>query len=133
VAQADSVDPNDQPTHGSDGNGYARLDGYLALIAGFFRNAFTVLKHALDDHTDDIADVLDRFTLRVAPRRSSLLLKLGAAGVPTRRIPIEIFVRFHGDFEGARFHSHYYGLDYVSLSVHAWSGETSNNHVDKRI
>ena len=54
--------------HGSDGYCDMRFDSNLHLIGWLLRNSLAVLKHALDNHTDDFIDILQRFYLGFAPR-----------------------------------------------------------------
>ena len=53
--------------HELDSDCHTRFYGYLDFISGFLRNMFAVLKHALNDHVDNVIDVLQRFGFRGTP------------------------------------------------------------------
>src|ERR1017187_383309 len=67
-----------------------------------------VLKHAVNYHVDKVVDALEGFGLRFAPRRRPVPFEGWAIGMPAGRIPIEILISLHDDFEGVGFHENYF-------------------------
>lgn len=94
--------------HGSESHCNARFDGNLYLVAWFVRDVLAVLKHAVNYHVDKVVDALEGFGLRFAPRRRPVPFEGWAIGMPAGRIPIEILISLHDDFEGVGFHENYF-------------------------
>ena len=77
----------------------------------------------LDDHVNDIADVLEGFFASSAPRRAACLRERRTVGVPARRIPIEILVGFQNYFEVVGLHTHIGNGFATEVRFFIWDGE----------
>jgi hypothetical protein len=85
--------------HELDGYGDVGLGGHLDIFGGPLGNGFPMLEEAFNHHSDDLANIRQRFFLGVAPGSGPLLEERGTISREA------VLVGFHDNLEDVGLHS----------------------------